>query len=105
LNFIFLINQNSWRNPKMQAAELTIFCLLSVLFLIAGFVLGWLVRENLMISFHRPNVGPLHPEFFNEDGSVNADEVVSLRIEPGFMNDFVEDYEGLFDEDDEGNED
>lgn len=105
MNSILLKRQNSREKPKMQAAELTIFCLLSFLFLIAGFVLGWLVRENMMISFHRSNMGPLHPEFFNEDGTVNADEVVSLRIEPGFMNEFVEDYEGLFEDDDDGSED
>jgi hypothetical protein len=46
-------------------------------------------------------MGPLHPEFFNEDGSINADEVVSLRIQPDFMEQFVEDYEGLFDEDED----
>jgi len=85
----------------MQAAELTLFCLVSFLFLGLGFVIGWLIRENIIIRVHNSSRGPLHPEFFNEDGSVNADEVVSLRVEPDFMNQFIEDYEGLFDDDED----
>lgn len=85
----------------MQATELTLFCLVSFLFLCVGFVIGWLIRENIHISFNRMHRGALHPEFFNEDGSINADEVVSLRIEPDFMNEFIEDYEGLFEEDED----
>lgn len=85
----------------MEATELTLFCLVSFLFLGLGFVIGWLIRENIIVRTHYSHSGPLHPEFFNEDGSVNADEVVSLRIEPDFMNQFVEDYEGLFDEDED----
>lgn len=85
----------------MEATELTLFCLVSFLFLGLGFVIGWLIRENIIVRAHRSSLGPLHPEFFNEDGSVNADEVVSLRIEPDFMNQFVEDYEGLFDDDED----
>lgn len=85
----------------MQATELTLFSLVSFLFLCVGFVIGWLIRENIHIAFHRVNKGALHPEFFNEDGSVNADEIVSLRIDSEFMSDFIEDYEHLFDEDDD----
>lgn len=85
----------------MEATELTLFCLVSFLFLGVGFVIGWLIRENIIVRVHNSNRGPLHPEFFNEDGSVNADEVVSLRVESDFMNQFIEDYEGLFDEDDD----
>lgn len=85
----------------MQATELTLFCLVSFLFLCVGFVIGWLIRENISINFQRIHNGPLHPEFFNEDGSINADEVVSLRIEPGFMEEFQEDYQGLFEEDED----
>lgn len=88
----------------MQATELTLFCLVSFLFLGVGFVLGWLIRENIHIAFHRVNRGALHPEFFNEDGSINADEVVSLRVEPEFMSDFIEDYGSLFDDEDDDEE-
>lgn len=85
----------------MQATELTLFCLVSFLFLCVGFVIGWLIRENIIVNLQRAYTGPLHPEFFNEDGSINADEVVSLRIEPGFMEEFQEDYQGLFEEDED----
>jgi hypothetical protein len=84
----------------MQPEILTLFCLVCALFTGLGFVIGWLIRENIIIG-QRSFTGPLHPEFFNEDGTVNADEVVSLRIEPEFLNQFVEDYEGLFDDEDE----
>jgi hypothetical protein len=84
----------------MQATELTIFCLISFMFLCIGFILGWLIRENIVMSYQR-NSGPLHPEFFNEDGTVNAAEVVSLRIDPDFFSDFRSEYEELFDEDDD----
>ena len=84
----------------MQATELTIFCLISFLFLCVGFVIGWLIRENFVTIFQRIN-GPLHPEFFNEDGTVNASEVVSLRIDPDFYSDFRSEYEELFDEDED----
>jgi hypothetical protein len=85
----------------MQASELTLFCLVSVLFLLVGFVIGWLIRENIIFNVQRVSSGPLHPEFFNEDGSINADEVVSLRIEPGFMSEFADDYHSLFEEDED----
>lgn len=85
----------------MEATELTLFCLVSFLFLCVGFVIGWLIRENIIVRVHNSSRGPLHPEFFNEDGSVNADEVVSLRVEPDFMNQFIDDYEGLFEDEDE----
>jgi hypothetical protein len=84
----------------MQSTELTIFCLLSFLFLCVGFIIGWLIRENVVHIFN-PNIGSLHPEFFNEDGSINADHVVSLRIDPNFYSEFTSEYEDLFDEDDE----
>lgn len=84
----------------MQATELTIFCLISFMFLCIGFILGWLVRENIIMSYQRNN-GPLHPEFFNEDGTVHSDQVLSLRIDPDFYLDFKSDYEELFDEDDD----
>lgn len=85
----------------MQATELTIFCLISFLFLFVGIIMGWLIRENIIINMQNAFSGPLHPEFFNEDGTINADQVVSLRIEPGFMNDFENDYHQLFEDDDD----
>lgn len=83
----------------MQATELTLFCLVSFLFLFVGFIMGWLIRENIVMGIQTNFSGPLHPEFFNEDGTINANEVVSLQIDPGFMSEFRDDYRSLFDED------
>lgn len=84
----------------MQATELTLFCLISFLFLCVGFTIGWLIRENIIVRSRR-KIDPLHPEFFNEDGTVNAGEVLSLHIEPNFYSEFMSDYEELFDEDED----
>ena len=64
----------------MTAPELTLFCLVSFLFLFVGGVIGWLGR-NLSFEFQR-NQGYLHPEFFDDDGNVIADEVIAVRFDP-----------------------
>jgi hypothetical protein len=88
----------------MAAPELTLFCLVSFLFLCVGVVGGWGLKSYLdhMIP---AKLGTLHQEFFDEDGNVIADEVVSLRIESGFIEEFQEDYRGLFSDDDEDDDD
>ncbi|MDW7641538.1 MAG: hypothetical protein SCG72_03945 [Nitrosarchaeum sp.] len=88
----------------MTAPELTLFCLVSFLFLCVGVVGGWGIKSYLdkMIP---AKLGILHQEFFDEDGNIIADEVVSLRIEPGFIEEFQEDYGGLFDDGDDDDDD
>jgi hypothetical protein len=88
----------------MTAPELTLFCLVSFLFLCVGVVGGWGLKsylDNMLPS----RLGVLHQEFFDEDGNVIADEVVSLRLESGFLEEFQEEYRGLFDEDDDDDDD
>jgi hypothetical protein len=75
----------------MTAPELTLFCLVSFLFLCVGGVIGWLGR-NLSFEYQR-NQGYLHPEFFDEDGNVIADEVISVRFDP-MMFEEIEELEG-----------
>ena len=82
----------------MQATELTIFCLISFLFLGLGFTIGWLILENIIVRSNR-SIGPLHPEFFNDDGTVNTGQVLSLHIDPDFYSDFRSEYSELFDDD------
>lgn len=84
----------------MQSTELTLFCLITFLFLCVGFIIGWLIKDGM--SQNKPyNLGPLHPEFFNDDGTINADQIVSLRIDPNFYSEFASDYEDLFNDEDE----
>jgi hypothetical protein len=75
----------------MTAPELTLFCLVSFLFLFVGGVIGWLGR-NLSFEFQR-NQGYLHPEFFDDDGNVIADEVIAVRFDP-LMFEEIEEVEG-----------
>jgi len=77
----------------MAATELTLFCLVSFLFLCVGGVIGWLAK-NHSFEMETRNSGWLHPEFFDSDGNVIPDEVISVKFQEGF-----------FDSDDEDDED
>jgi hypothetical protein len=84
----------------MQAAELTIFCLLSVLFLFVGIIGGWVLKSFLDTT--RPvKINPLHPEFFDDNGELIPDEVVAVSIHPGMYEDFMDEYGPLFNDDDD----
>lgn len=72
----------------MLAAEIAIFCTLSVLFLIVGGVIGWLTKEHVLQT--QPVY--MHPEMFDENGNVLPDEILAVRFE--------NDYDS-FEEDDE----
>lgn len=77
----------------MTAPELTLFCLVSFLFLCVGGVIGWLAK-NHSFEMEPRNSGWLHPEFFDSDGNVIPDEVISVKFQ-----------EGYFDNDDDDDED
>lgn len=84
----------------MLSIELTIICLLSFLFLVVGFLCGWVIKNYLDTT--RPiRINPLHPEFFDEDGDIIPDEVLAVSIHPKLYEDFIDEYGSLFDEDDE----
>lgn len=82
----------------MVAVSLVLGSFLTVLFFIVGLMGGWIAREYMMNYREIPR---LHPEMYDEQGNIVADEVVSLKIEPGFYDEFMQEYEGLFEEDDE----
>ena len=84
----------------MVAVSLVFGSFLTVLFFIVGIVGGWVAREYMMNYREIPR---LHPEMFDTQGNLISDEVVSLRIEPSFYDEFNGEYGGLFDEDDEEN--
>jgi hypothetical protein len=72
----------------MLAAEITIFSLLSFLFLLVGGVIGWLVKQHVY------NTQQLqvytHPEMFDENGNIIPDEILAVRFE-NYDNDEDED--------------
>ena len=75
----------------MLASELTIFTILTFLFLLVGGVIGWLTKshlyENQVRQFYT------HPEMFDENGQLIPDEIVAVRFENS------EDFEEYDDED------
>lgn len=88
----------------MLATEITIFCLLIILFLCVGVIGGWILKTYLD-NTRRIKINPLHPEFFDEDGDVIPDEILALSIHPGVYENFIDEYGSLFDEDDDGEDD
>ena len=75
----------------MLASELTIFSILTFLFLLVGGVIGWLTRSHL----HENQIRRIymHPEMFDENGNLIPDEILAVRFE--------NDYDDNDDEDDE----
>ena len=73
----------------MTAPELTLFCLVSFLFLCVGVVGGWGIKSYLdkMIP---AKLGILHQEFFDEDG--NIIEFYALKHDPDKT---LDDYKAL----------
>ena len=63
----------------MLAVTLTFAVLSSVLFLGLGTVIGYLFREYSYDQASR--YIPTHPEMFDENGQLIADEVFSVRFE------------------------
>jgi len=79
----------------MLAVSLVFGSFLIILFFIVGIISGWIVRENYR-QFPK-----MHPEFFDDEGNIISDEVVSLKIEPGFYDEFMEEYNETLDDDDD----
>ena len=74
----------------MLAAELTLFCLVTLMFFMVGGVIGWLTKSYLYENTIRQIY--THPEMFDENGNIIPDEILAVRFE--------NDYE-YTDEDDE----
>lgn len=63
----------------MLAAELTIFSLVSILFLLVGGVIGWLTKQHVY-STQQLQVYT-HPEMFDNNGNIIPDEIIAVRFE------------------------
>jgi hypothetical protein len=63
----------------MLAAELTIFSLVSILFLLVGGVIGWLTKQHVY-STQQMQVYT-HPEMFDNNGNIIPDEIIAVRFE------------------------
>jgi hypothetical protein len=74
----------------MLAVSLVLGSFLTILFLIVGLVTGWVAREYMMTHQEGPKQIAYHPEFYDKNGELIDEEIVSVRFEEGY---FDEDYE------------
>ena len=65
----------------MLAVTLTLSTMISLLFLVVGGVVGYLLKEY---AYQRTATYiPTHPEMFDENGQIIPDEILSVRFENG----------------------
>jgi len=69
----------------MLATSLVFGSILTVLFLIVGIITGWVAREYMMTHQEGPKQIAYHPEFYNKDGELIDEEIVSVRFEEGYF--------------------
>ena len=63
----------------MTAPLVTIFCMVSLMFLMIGGIIGWLWKEHLIYS--SPQQVFVHPEMFDNNGNLIPDEILAVRFE------------------------
>ena len=68
----------------MTAATITLFSLVTIQFLIIGAVVGYLTRD----LFERQNMPYIHPEMLDEYGNVLPDEILAIRFEHSYGQDW-----------------
>ncbi len=61
----------------MLAVTLTIGTLVSIMFFFVGCVVGWLAKEH----FYQTQPVFTHPEMFDSNGNVLADEILAVSFE------------------------
>ena len=63
----------------MLAVTLTLSSIISILFLIVGGVVGYLVKEY--VYERNAQYIPTHPEMFDENGQIIAGDILAVRFE------------------------
>lgn len=71
----------------MLAVTLTLSTIISILFLLVGSVIGYLLKEYVIER--NSTFIPTHPEMFDENGNIIPDEVMAVRFENN-LDDFEE---------------
>ena len=66
----------------MLAVTLVFSSIISILFLIVGGVVGYLLKEY--VYQRNSTYIPTHPEMFDENGQLVPDEILALRIENNY---------------------
>jgi len=75
----------------MAAIDLVFGSFLIVLFFIVGLFIGWNAREYMMNYQEGPKQIAYHPEFYNKNGELIDQEIVSVRFEPDYFDDESDD--------------
>ena len=63
----------------MLAVTLTLSSIISILFLIVGGVVGYLLKEY--VYERNSTYIPTHPEMFDENGQLIEDDILAVRFE------------------------
>lgn len=63
----------------MLAVTLTLSSIISILFLFVGGVIGYLLKEY--VNERNSTYIPTHPEMFDENGQIIADDILAVRFE------------------------
>jgi hypothetical protein len=63
----------------MTAPIVTIFGMLSFMFLLIGGIVGWLWKEHVIYT--TPQQVFVHPEMFDSNGNIIPDEILAVRFE------------------------
>lgn len=72
----------------MVAIAITLSILVTVLFFLVGGLIVWVVSQHILDN----KLPYMHPEFFDKNGNIIPDEILALRFE-GDFNDNYEDEE------------
>jgi hypothetical protein len=63
----------------MLAVTLTLSTIISVMFLLVGGVIGYLLKEYVIER--NSTFVPTHPEMFDENGQILPDDILAVRFE------------------------
>lgn len=63
----------------MLAVTLTLSTIISIMFLLVGGVIGYLLKEYVIER--NSTFIPTHPEMFDENGQIIPDDVLAVRFE------------------------
>lgn len=61
----------------MQAAIIALSSSVTILFLLVGLVIGWMVKQYI----DETTLPKLHPEMFDEQGNIIPDTIYAVRFE------------------------
>jgi hypothetical protein len=75
----------------MSAIDLVFGSFLIVLFFIVGLFIGWSARDYMMNYQEGPKQIAYHPEFYDKNGELIDQEIVSVRFESDYFDDEIDD--------------